>query len=288
MTNLVSGRDIDAAVQRFALRRPRRLPTVSTTVSFVVLGVGLIAAVVPGLLTDRNPVSVSPADRLQAPTLSHPFGTDDLGRDVATRIIFGAGSSLTAAIVAVTIAVIGGSLIGIATGYAGGWTDRVGMRMVDVLLSIPSLLLSMTIVAATGGGTVTLGIGVGVAGVAAAARVIRSRTMQLRSAPYVEAALVSGRPRMIVVVRHVLPHVWPTAAAAASVEFAQAVLAVAALSFLGFGQPPPAPEWGAMVADGRAFLASAWWLTVVPTLVITSVVLAAYRMSRAIDGSTHA
>jgi len=263
------------------LSRPR--PSVAVAAAVLVLAV--IAAVAPGLLAGGDPLAVAPADRLQAPSFAHPFGTDQLGRDVLTRVVHGTGASLTAALAAVGVAIAGGVVIGVTTGYVGGWTDRVGMRLVDVLLAVPALLLSMTVIAATGGGTLELGVAVGVAGVAGAARVVRARTQQLRSVPFVEAATVSGWRRPTVITRHVLPHLWPTTAAVASVEFGQAVLAVAALGFLGFGPPPPAPEWGAMVADGRAFLADSWWLTLAPAAVITAVVLAAYRLSRVIGES---
>lgn len=286
MTNFVGPRVRDVTLRRFTARWP--FPPVATVISSVVLVLVLVAAAAPALLTRSDPFAVAPADRLQAPGLSHPFGTDRLGRDVFTRVIYGTGASLTAALVAVAIAVIGGGLIGVVAGYLGGRPDRVGMRIVDVLLAVPSLLLSMTVIAATGGGTVELGVAVGIAGVATAARVVRSRTLQLRSAPFVEAAAVSGWSRPVVVSRHIVPHLWPTAAAVASVEFGQAVLAVAALGFLGFGPPPPAPEWGSMVADGRAFLADAWWLTALPALVIMVVVLAAYRISRVIEGAHRA
>ncbi|WP_240193974.1 MULTISPECIES: ABC transporter permease [unclassified Gordonia (in: high G+C Gram-positive bacteria)] len=254
-------------------------------VAAAVLLLAVLAAVAPGVLTSGDPLAVAPADRLQAPSLDHPFGTDQLGRDVLTRVVHGTGASLTAALAAVGVAIAGGLVIGVTTGYLGGWADRVGMRLVDVLLAVPALLLSMTVIAATGGGTLVLGVAVGIAGVAGASRVLRARTQQLRSVPFVEAATVSGWRRPTVITRHILPHLWPTAAAVASVEFGQAVLAVAALGFLGFGPPPPAPEWGAMVADGRAFLADSWWLTLAPAAVITAVVLAAYRLSRVIGGS---
>jgi peptide/nickel transport system permease protein len=263
------------------LRRPR--PGVAVAAAVLLLAV--LAAVAPGVLTSGDPLAVAPADRLQAPSLDHPFGTDQLGRDVLTRVVHGTGASLTAALAAVGVAIAGGLVIGVTTGYFGGWADRVGMRLVDVLLAVPALLLSMTVIAATGGGTLVLGVAVGIAGVAGASRVLRARTQQLRSVPFVEAATVSGWRRPTVITRHILPHLWPTAAAVASVEFGQAVLAVAALGFLGFGPPPPAPEWGAMVADGRAFLADSWWLTLAPAAVITAVVLAAYRLSRVIGGS---
>lgn len=285
MTDIAGGHTLGRTLRRFAARRPRSLPPAATVVSAAVLLFALLATAAPGLLTRGDPVAVAPADRLQPPSVTHLFGTDQLGRDVFARIVHGTGASLTAALLAVAIAVLGGGLLGVAAGYLGGWTDRVGMRIVDVLLAVPSLLLSMTVIAATGGGTTELGIAVGIAGVAAAARIIRSRTMQLRSAPFVEAATVSGWRRPVVVARHVLPHLWPTAAAVASVEFGQAVLAVAALGFLGFGPAPPAPEWGAMVADGRAFLGGAWWLTVIPALIIMAVVLAAYRLSRMLEGT---
>ena len=285
MTGFAVGQIAGSRVGRVVSRTVRR-PRVGTVSAVVVLLIVFAAAVAPGVLVDGDPLDVAPRDRLAAPSITHPFGTDELGRDVLTRIAYGAGTSLSAALVAVVIAMVGGTVVGVVTGYFGGVVDRIGMRGVDVLLAVPALLLSMTVIAATGGGTTQLGIAVGVAGIAGASRVIRSRTMQVRSAPFVEAALVSGWGRPTAIRRHVLPHLWPTVAAVASVEFGHAVLAVAALGFLGFGAPPPAPEWGAMIADGRAFLSAAWWLTGIPALVITVVVLAAYRLSTVI-GEDH-
>lgn len=263
-----------------ALRSRRLIPAPSVALAGAVLLVAVVAAVFPDVLAGTDPLATAPAERLSPPSVAHPFGTDNLGRDVYSRLIHGAAASLTSASVAVAIAVIGGGLIGVAAGYWGRWVDQVGMRIVDVLLAVPSLLLSLTVIAATGGGALKLGVAVGIAGIAGAARVIRARTLQLRSVPFVESATVSGLPAPLVVTRHIVPHLWPTAAAVASVEFGQAVLAVAALGFLGFGPPPPEPEWGAMIADGRAFLADSWWLTLIPATVITIVVLSAYRLSR--------
>ncbi len=247
--------------------------------SAVVVAVVLVAATIPSVLTTRDPYAVSPTQRLQAPGPAHPFGTDNLGRDVYARVVHATAASMTSAGIAVVVALVVGGLLGVATGYCGRWVDQAGMRLVDMLLAVPSLLLSLTVIAATGGGVVEVGAAVGIAGVAGVARVIRARTLQLRSSPFVEAATISGLPAPLVVTRHLVPHLWPTAAAVAAVEFGQAVLAVAALGFLGFGPPPPAPEWGAMIADGRAFLADSWWLTLVPAAVVTIVVTAAYRIS---------
>ena len=263
---------LDAQSRRWAARS-RPWP------SAAIVAVVLVAATIPSVLTARDPYAVSPTQRLQAPGPAHPFGTDNLGRDVYARVVHATAASMTSAGIAVVVALVIGGLIGVATGYWGRWVDQAGMRLVDVLLAVPSLLLSLTVIAATGGGVVEVGVAVGIAGVAGVARVIRARTLQLRSSPFVEAATVSGLPVPLVVTRHLVPHLWPTAAAVAAVEFGQAVLAVAALGFLGFGPPPPAPEWGAMIADGRAFLADSWWLTSVPAAVVTIVVIAAYRIS---------
>ncbi|AMO06196.1 ABC transporter permease [Mycolicibacterium neoaurum] len=247
--------------------------------SAVIVAVVLVAATTPSALTSRDPSAVSPSLRLQAPGLAHPFGTDNLGRDVYTRVVHATAASMTSAGIAVVVALFVGVLLGVATGYCGRWVDQAGMRLVDMLLAVPSLLLSLTVIAATGGGVVEVGVAVGIAGIAGVARVIRARTLQLRSSPFVEAATISGLPALLVVTRHLVPHLWPTAAAVAAVEFGQAVLAVAALGFLGFGPPPPAPEWGAMIADGRGYLADSWWLTLIPAAVVTVVVIAAYRIS---------
>jgi peptide/nickel transport system permease protein len=250
-------------------------------VLIVLLAIGF--AVAPGFFASGDPLSGVPADKLQGPSLAHWFGTDNLGRDLYTRFVHGAALSLTATLVAVGIALVAGSIIGLLAGFVGGVVDAVLMRIVDVLLSIPALLLSLALVTALGFGTINVAIAVGVSMVANFARVMRAEVMRVRGAQYVEAAFSSGVQWLGVLRRHVLPNSYAPVVALSAVEFGQAVLAVSALSFLGFGAVPPTPEWGSLVSEGRNFLANAWWMTTLPGLAIVAVVISAHRIGHEIE-----
>ncbi|MFD1815240.1 ABC transporter permease [Rhodococcus gannanensis] len=251
--------------------------------SAVVLVLAVGFALFPSFFASGDPLQGVPADKLQGPSLAHWFGTDNIGRDVYTRVVHGAGLSLTATLVAVGIALVVGSLVGLLSGAVGGAVDAVLMRIVDVLLSIPALLLSLALVTALGFGTLNVAIAVGVGLVANFARVMRSEVLRVRRAQYVEAAFASGVRWHTVLHRHVLRNAYAPVVALAAVEFGMAVLAVSSLSFLGFGAIPPTPEWGSLISEGRNYLATAWWMTTLPGLVIIAVVLAAHRIGHTID-----
>ncbi|MET8779975.1 ABC transporter permease [Nocardia sp. NPDC050713] len=258
------------------LRRNAAL-ILSAAVALLVLG----WALAPSLFASGDPLIGVPAEKFQAPSAQHWFGTDNLGRDLYTRMVHGAGLSLTATLSAVALAVVVGSLLGLLAGATGGVVDAVAMRVVDVLLSIPSLLLSLALVTALGFGTRNVAIAVGVSLIANFARVMRSEVLRVRRAVYVEAAHASGVRWYTVLARHILPNSYQPVLALAAVEFGMAVLSVSALSFLGYGAEPPTPEWGSLISEGRNYLATAWWLTTLPGLVIIAVVLAAQRLGRA-------
>ncbi|MFD4444668.1 ABC transporter permease [Nocardia sp. NPDC058519] len=249
-------------------------------VAGVVLAVAVGWAVAPSLFASGDPLTGVPAEKFQGPSAAHWFGTDNLGRDLYTRMVHGAGLSLTATLTAVGIALVVGSALGLLSGASGGLVDSAIMRVVDVLLSIPSLLLALALVTALGFGTRNVAVAVGVSLIANFARVMRSEVLRVRHAPYVEAAHASGVRWYAVLVRHVLPNAFQPVLALAAVEFGMAVLAVSSLSFLGYGTKPPTPEWGSLISEGRNFLASAWWLTTLPGLVIVAVVLSAQRLGR--------
>ena len=265
-----------------ALRRPL------VAASILWLAVVVIAALWPALLAPGDPLGGTPADNLQAPSLAHLFGTDQLGRDLYTRVVHGTALTVSAAAIAVAVGVVVGSLIGLVSGFVGGRTDAVLMRVADVLLAIPGLLLSLAIITALGFGTVNVAIAVGIASVASVARVLRSEVLRVRTAPYVEVARASGNGWIAVLLRHVLPNSIAPVVVLAVLEFGTAILAVSALSFLGYGAPPPAPEWGALVSGGRDYLRTAWWLTALPGLVIAVTVLAENRLSRGLDSEGRA
>jgi peptide/nickel transport system permease protein len=196
-------------------------------------------------------------------------------------VVHGAGLSLTATLLAVSIALVVGSAVGLMAGALGGVVDAVAMRVVDVLLSIPALLLALALVTALGFGTVNVAIAVGVSLVANFARVMRSEVLRVRSTLYVEAARACGVRTFTLFRRHILRNAVAPVLSLAAVEFGMAVLAVSALSFLGFGAVPPTPEWGSLVSEGRNYAVTAWWLTTLPGLVIVVVVLSAHRLGHA-------
>lgn len=239
-------------------------------------------AVFPSLFASGDPLRGVPAQKLHGPSAQHWFGTDNLGRDLYTRMVHGAGLSISATVFAVLLGLVIGSLIGLVAGASGGVVDSALMRVADVLLSIPDLLVSLALITVLGLGTRNVAIAVGVSLIARFARVMRGEVLRVRQAPYVEAAFASGVRWHTVLLRHVLRNAYGPVAALAVIDFGMAVLFVASLSFLGYGAVPPTPEWGSLISEGRAFLATAWWLTTLPGLVIIALVLATQRIARAV------
>ncbi|XUL93713.1 ABC transporter permease [Streptomyces galilaeus] len=273
------GRRFDARrVLRFVVRRPGLL------LSVLILVLVVLASFWPGLFTSRDPLTGVPSQNFRGPSGAHWFGTDELGRDVFSRVVHGAQLSLKATLIAVAVAFVVGSLIGLVAGFVGRWIDDVLMRFVDVLLSIPALFLSLALVTALGYGTVKVAVAVGIASVASFARVTRAEVLRVRQAVFVEASRSCGARWYSVLGRHVLPNAAGPVIVLATLDFGSSILAVSALSFLGYGAPPPAPEWGTLISDGRNYLANAWWLTALPGLAIAATVLATNRIARALDG----
>lgn len=274
-----AGRRVDPRqILRFLVRRPGLLLSVLVVVLVV------LASFWPGLFTSRDPLTGVPSQNFRGPSGAHWFGTDELGRDVFSRVVHGAQLSLKATLIAVAVAFVVGSLIGLVAGFVGRWVDDVLMRFVDVLLSIPALFLSLALVTALGYGTVKVAVAVGIASVASFARVTRAEVLRVRQAVFVEASRACGTRWYSVLGRHVLPNAAGPVIVLATLDFGSAILAVSALSFLGYGAPPPAPEWGTLISDGRNYLANAWWLTALPGLAIAATVLATNRIARALDG----
>ena len=250
--------------------------------AWIVIAVVIAWAIVPWLFTGQDPIAGVPAEKLQGPSLAHLFGTDAIGRDLFTRVVYGAVHSLSGAFVAVTVGLVAGTLLGVLAGSLGGVVDSVTMRLVDVLLAIPGLLLALSIIILLGFGTVNAAIAVGVGSLAAFARVSRSEVVRVRQSDYVEAAFGSGARLYSVLFRHVLPNSLTAVVGLAALQFGTAILAISTLGFLGYGAPPPTPEWGLLIAEGRNYVATSWWLTVLPGLVVVAVVLSANRISHAL------
>lgn len=265
-------------------RRSRGRPRLGLLLAWAVVVLVALWAVAPGVFTGFDPLSGVAADKLQAPSLAHPFGTDALGRDLLARVIFGAGNSLSGAFVAVTVGLVAGTAIGLVAGSVGGVIDDILMRVIDVLLSIPGLLLALTIIILLGFGTVNAAIAVGVGSIASFARLSRSEVVRVRRADYVEAAFGSGGRFGSVLIRHVLPNSLAPVISLAALQFGVAILAISTLGFLGYGAPPPTPEWGLLIAEGRNYVATSWWLTTFPGILVVLVVLSTNRISQSIGG----
>lgn len=252
----------------------------------VVVGIAVLWAVVPGLFTSSDPIVGIPADKLLPPSPAHWFGTDAIGRDLYARVVYGSIHSLSGALIAVTVGLTAGTILGVVAGSVGGIVDDIAMRIVDVLLSIPGLLLSLSIIILLGFGTVNAAIAVGIGSVAAFARLSRSEVVRVRRTDYVEAAFGSGGSFFTVLRRHVLPNSLTAVVGLAALQFGTAILAISTLGFLGYGAPPPTPEWGLLIAEGRNYVATAWWLTTLPGLVVVAVVLGANRISQSFGRSS--
>ena len=267
------------AVRGGRARRTRALVVAGG--SFVVLLV-LMAAAAP-LLAPHDPVRQSLRARLAAPTLAAPdgkahlLGTDHLGRDVLSRVVFGARVSLIVGVAAVLVGGIVGAALGLLAGFRRGWTDTVIMTLADAQLAFPFILLAIGIIAVLGPSFPTLILVVGLSGWVAYARIIRAQVLVLRSREFVDAIHGLGGSVARIVVRHILPNVVSSLVVIATLELARAIVLEATLSFLGLGIQPPTPSWGGMVHEGREYLDSAWWISTVPGLVLMSTSLVVSR-----------
>jgi peptide/nickel transport system permease protein len=239
----------------------------------VLMTIAVLSLAAP-MLAPYDPLATAPAHQLLPPSLAHPAGTDLLGRDVWSRLLWGGRLSLAAGVLATALAALPGSLLGLLAGYIGGRFDAALMRIVDVLLAFPSLLLALTFVAWLGPGLMSAALAVGFAGVARFVRVARAAALSIRSEPFLEAARVIGCPPARIALYHVAPNVMDTVIVLSSLELGYALLSIGALSFLGLGAQPPTPEWGLMLSEGRVLLREAPWVTAYPGLMITLAVLA--------------
>ncbi|MCX4095915.1 ABC transporter permease [Nocardia sp. alder85J] len=263
------------------LRRLARRPGFVVSVLLVLFVV--VTAFAPGLFTSRDPYATVPAQRLRPPSGAHLFGTDDVGRDLWTRTLYGSELTVKAALIAVGIALVAGLTLGLMSGFFGRWADTVIMRVVDVQLAIPGLLFALVIVTALGFGTVPVAIAVGVASVPAFARTTRAEVLRVRTLPYVEAARAGGASWTRVLLRHVLPNSWGPVLSLAVLDFGTTIIYVAALSFLGFGAAPPRAEWGSLVANGRNFLITAPWVSLLPGAMVVLTVLALNHIAKSLQ-----
>lgn len=274
VTSLHSASRVTTGSPLAALRVP---PTV--LLAFAVIALVIAWSLVPNLFTSQNPVIGVPAQKLLGPSAEHWFGTDHLGRDLYARVVHGTSSSVTSALIAVVIAVVVGGLVGLLAGFLGGWVDIMLARLVDVLLAIPSFLLAVIIVTALGFDTINAAVATGVSAVAVFARVMRSEVIKTRQATFVEASFLLGGSRRHILFRHVLPNASRSVLPLAVLQFGLSILVIASLAFLGYGDPPPASDWGLLISIGKDYLK--WpWLVYAPAFVTIATVLSVNRVSR--------
>ncbi len=255
-----------------ALRRFRGRP--AAVLGFVVIAVFVVVAVAAPLIAPYDPVATSWTAIRKAPSMQHWMGTDENGRDVLSRVVFGARASLLAGVVSVLIAAGVGVPVGLLAGFAGGRVDAVIGRVVDAMLACPFLILAIALAAFLGPALTNAMVAIGVTAAPVFARVARSATMDTMTYDYVEAARAVGNPPWRVALRHVAPNIIPPVLVQATLAIALAIIAEASLSFLGLGQQPPAPSWGSMLNSAQRFLTQAPWLAVFPGAAIFLAVLA--------------
>jgi peptide/nickel transport system permease protein len=263
--------EVNAALKPLILRHLSRRPAAAIGAAVLVFFVAL--ALAAPLISPYDPVATSWAAVRKPPSAAHPFGTDELGRDVLTRVIWGSRASLAAAAVAVGMAASIGVPIGLLSGYIGGASDAIIMRLVDAMLAIPFLILAIALAAFLGPSLQNAMIAIGVTATPIFVRLTRGQVMTVKVEDYVEAARAVGNPPVRIAVKHILPNIMPALIVQATISIATAIIAEASLSFLGLGQQPPAPSWGSMLNTAQRFLTNAPWMAVWPGLAIFLTVL---------------
>ena len=238
----------------------------------IVFGVIFVAIFAPFIAT-YDPIEINPIMRLQPPSIDHLFGTDSAGRDIFSRIIWGSRISLQRGIFVVTTAMIFGTLVGMISGYFGGIFDEIIMRISDIFMAFPYLVFALALTAALGRGITNVMLALAIVWWPAYARLIRSRVLEIKELQYVEAAIANGTGHFRILFKHILPNAISPVIVQGSIDFGQAIIFAAGLSFLGVGAQPPTPEWGAIVTEGSKYMREAWWYAAFPGLAILITVI---------------
>jgi peptide/nickel transport system permease protein len=270
--SLAVARPRGAGQLRELVRRFRRNP--GAVVGLVVLAVVVLVTIAAPLLAPADPNRMGAGPIFNRPGPPYWLGTDQFGRDILSRILFGGQISLRLGLLSVSIATVAGVLLGLVSGYYGAWIDLVLMRFIDILLAFPGILLALSVVAILGPGLNNAMVAVGVAAIPSYTRVVRGSVLSARASVYVDAARVVGCSDRRIMFRHILPNVLAPVIVLSTLGMATAIITGTSLSFLGLGAQPPSPEWGAMLSGGRDHLRSAWWISTFPGLAIMLVVLA--------------
>lgn len=250
----------------FLVIRSKPLGVLGGLLILVLVATALLAP----LLAPHDPIKMKSTERLQSPSRNHPLGTDDFGRDILSRVIYGARVSMLLGLGAVTISTILAAVIGIVSGYYGGRTDAILQRCIDTLMAFPGFVVLLTIMAMLGQGLGSVILALGIGGIAGSARIIRSAVLAIRANQYLEVARATGCRDWRIITRHVLPNIAAPIMVVVTLGLGVAILAESSLSFLGFGVPPPTPSWGAMLSgSGRTYMIQAPWMAVFPGIAIS-------------------
>jgi peptide/nickel transport system permease protein len=252
---------------------------ITSVVGLAIILVLVLTAILAPLIAPYDPTLGSLGDRLTPPSWqeggssAHLLGTDKLGRDTLSRLIYGARTSLTVAVIAIVVAGSMGSLLGIAAGYLGGWVDIIIMRAVDLAFAFPTILLAMVLAVIFEASFSNIILVISLVLWAEYARMARGETLKVKEMDFVALAQVAGVSKLKIMLRHILPNVASSLIVLATLQVGIVIIMESSLSFLGVGIPPPTPDWGSMIAEGRSYIVSAWWLSVVPGVAIVVTVL---------------
>lgn len=257
-------------------------PALATLLAGVVVAVVLAWALAPAVFAGQDPYLGVTSEQFQAPSVAHLFGTDQFGRDIFARVVFGTRSAVLTALFSVVIGVLVGSLIGLAAGFSGRVADALLGRLIDVLLAIPGFLLAVVVVVSLGFATVHAAIAVGISSIAVFARLVRAETLRVRGLTFVESSYLVGNNSVQVLLTHVLPNAYRSVLALAVLQFGLAIINISSLAFLGYGSPPPASDWGLLVANGKEYLYRFPWFVYAPGVVMVLTVLALNQLSKSI------
>ncbi len=225
------------------------------------------------VVATHDPMAMDYSAVLKPPSAAHLFGTDDLGRDIFSRVFYGGRESLRVGFLGISIALVGGLIFGIISGYFGSWVDLLIQRIVEVFLAFPTILLLLSIIAALGPGLTTVLIALGVSSIPRYIRLIRGSVLAVKNMEYITSARVIGATNSRIMSKHILPNILGVMVVYTAVGFGGAIMVTAGLSYIGLGAQPPSPEWGAMLNYGRSFMRTAWWMSIFPGLAVTLVVM---------------
>ncbi len=240
----------------------------SLNAGILMVGIVFVFALFPGTIAGFSPTEQNADAILQAPSIMHLFGTDNFGRDIFARVVYGTRIDLTIGVLAMIVPFFTGSMIGLIAGYYGKWIDSLLMRILDIFMAFPFIVLVIAIVAILGPGLNNLYIAIWLVGWKDYARLVRSEVIVAKNAEYVQAAKVLGFKDIRILLRHILPNVFSVSIVFAAADVVMCMLSGASLSFLGLGVQPPTPEWGAIISEGRAYLSQAWWICVFPGIAL--------------------